>query len=30
MIKWAEFREGAVLFEAFLPEGDRESRNWLL
>lgn len=30
MIKWAECREGDVLFEVFLPEHDRESSGCLL
>lgn len=30
MIKWSEFAEGNSLFEAFLPEHDRESSSWLL
>ncbi len=30
MIKWSEFAEGDSLFEAFLPEHDRESSSWLL
>ena len=30
MIKWSEFKEGDSLFEAFLPEHDRESAAWLL
>lgn len=30
MIKWSEFSEGDSLFEAFLPEHDRESCAWLL
>ena len=30
MIKWSEFHEGNVLYEAFLPEHERESCAWLL
>lgn len=30
MIKWSEFAEGDSLFEAYLPEHDRESCSWLL
>lgn len=30
MIKWGEFRDGDAVFEAFLPEHDRESGGWLL
>lgn len=30
MIKWSEFREGDVLYEAFLPEHERETSGWLL
>jgi len=30
VIKWSEFAEGDSLFEAFLPEHDRESCSWLL
>lgn len=30
MIKWSEFYEGGVLYEAFLPEHERESCAWLL
>lgn len=30
MIKWGEFKDGDAVFEAFLPEHDRESDAWLL
>ncbi len=30
MIKWGEFREGDFLFEAFLPEHERQPKCWLL
>src|SRR5689334_14769802 len=30
MIKWSEFFELGVLFEAFLPEHERERHAWLL
>lgn len=30
MIKWSEFRDGEFLFEAFLPEHERQSKSWLL
>lgn len=30
MIKWGEFKDGDTVFEAFLPEHDRESDAWLL
>jgi hypothetical protein len=30
VIKWSEFSEGDSLYEAFLPEHDRESSAWLL
>lgn len=30
MIKWSEFREGDVLYEAFLPEHQRETCGWLI
>lgn len=30
MIKWAEFRQDDVLYEAFLPEHEREIQEWLL
>lgn len=30
MIKWSEFREGDVLYEAFLPEHERETCGWLI
>lgn len=30
MIKWGEFKDDDTVFEAFLPEHDRESDAWLL
>lgn len=30
MIKWREFLEGDVLYEAFLPEHEREACGWLV
>lgn len=30
MIKWSEFRDGDLLFEAFLPEHERQPMSWLL
>jgi hypothetical protein len=30
VIKWSEFADGDSLFEAFLPEHERESCSWLL
>jgi hypothetical protein len=30
MIKWGEFREADVLFEAFLPEHEKEPCEWLV
>ncbi len=30
MIKWSEFREGEVLYEAFLPEHEEEPCDWLI
>jgi hypothetical protein len=30
VIKWGEFKDGNAVFEAFLPEHDRESSAWLL
>lgn len=30
MIKWSEFREGDVLYEALLPEHEREGCEWLV
>ena len=30
MFKWSEYKDGDVLYEAFLPEHERESDHWLL
>lgn len=30
MIKWGEFRDDDLLFEAFLPEHERQPQDWLL
>jgi hypothetical protein len=30
MLKWSEYRESGVLFEAYLPEHEAEPQEWLL
>lgn len=30
MIKWGEFRDGAFLFEAFLPEHEEQQLSWVM